>query len=185
MNTEEKLIKAAMQLLARDGWAAVTLPAIAKQAKMSLKLVEKELTQPSDVLIALIEWVDAQTLSEEAEGSVREALFEFAMRRFEALTEYRDALSRLHSDKAVWPRLACAVLPALLTSSRAMLEAAGVNTEGPLGQLRALVWLSLKAAVARTWFHDESEDLSVTMAALDKRLSQLEKAAEVLSPLAA
>ena len=61
-----------------------------------------------------------------------------------------------------------------------MLEAAGLDAGGPSGALRAkglgVVWL----AGLRAWEKDESEDLSATMAALDRALDQADRVARML-----
>jgi hypothetical protein len=87
-------------------------------------------------------------------------------------------------------------LPALnqlaINSLRFMLEAAGVNSEGPLGALKlqglALAWTH----VFHIWLADEAPDLATTMAALDKELARgeifvarAEDARRFLEPLAA
>jgi hypothetical protein len=60
-----------------------------------------------------------------------------------------------------------------------MLEAAGLEASGPAGLLRVqglgVVWL----AAIRAWDKDETEDLSATMAALDRALDQADRAARM------
>lgn len=177
-NAKPKLIEAAMKIAAGKGWGAVTVKSMAARAKVSEANARKIFAKPTDVLLALIEIADAAMATDTVEGTPREKLFELTLRRFDALQNYRAGLAALESDKAVWPSLAPALMPSLLQSSRQMLAGAGVPDDG----LRALVWLAVKADVARVWFADEGADLSKTMAALDRRLGQIERAAQVLSP---
>jgi hypothetical protein len=55
---------------------------------------------------------------------------------------------------------------------RFMLEAAGIDSEGPVGALKlqglALAW----ARVLRVWFSDNDPGLASTMAALDRELTR-------------
>jgi hypothetical protein len=61
-----------------------------------------------------------------------------------------------------------------------MLEAAGLEATGPKGAARAhglaVVWL----AAVRAWEKDDTQDLSPTMAALDRALDRADKAARSL-----
>jgi hypothetical protein len=55
---------------------------------------------------------------------------------------------------------------------RFMLEAAGIESEGPVGAFKlqglALAW----ARILRVWFHDDDPGLASTMAALDRELTR-------------
>jgi hypothetical protein len=59
-----------------------------------------------------------------------------------------------------------------------MLEAAGLNSEGPMGALKlqglALAW----ARVFHIWLADDTTDSSTTMAALDRELARGETLVE-------
>src|SRR5437763_935304 len=60
----------------------------------------------------------------------------------------------------------------MVTSMRFMLEAAGIDSEGPVGTLKlqglAIAW----NRVLDTWFEDDDPGLSATMAALDRELTR-------------
>jgi hypothetical protein len=60
----------------------------------------------------------------------------------------------------------------MLNSMRFMLEAAGIDNEGPVGSLKlqglALAW----NRILDTWFEDDDPGLSATMAALDRELTR-------------
>jgi hypothetical protein len=55
-----------------------------------------------------------------------------------------------------------------------MLEAAGVSTAGLRGRLRVRALAVLYLSELRVFLRDDTEDLSKTMAALDRRLRQAE-----------
>ena len=75
--------------------------------------------------------------------------------------------------------LALALGPALQRSMAAMLQAAGLSSEGFPGALRKNGLLAIHTAVSRTFDGDESTDLSKTMAALDSRLKRAERWSQV------
>ena len=62
----------------------------------------------------------------------------------------------------------------------AMLEAAGVPSDGFPGALRQNGLLALHYAVSRVFDQDETGDLSKTMAALDSRLKSAEKWSQLI-----
>lgn len=55
-----------------------------------------------------------------------------------------------------------------------MLTAAGISAEGWSGLLRVQGLVTLWLATLRVWLKDESEDMSKTMAALDRNLRRAE-----------
>jgi ubiquinone biosynthesis protein COQ9 len=65
-----------------------------------------------------------------------------------------------------------------------MLEAAGVDSRGAFGKLRAKALAAVWLYTLRAWTRDESADMSATMAALDKALDRLDQAAKSLDPAA-
>jgi hypothetical protein len=53
-----------------------------------------------------------------------------------------------------------------------MLEAAGIESEGPVGALKLQGLVLLWGRVLRTWFRDDDPGLATTMALLDKELTR-------------
>jgi hypothetical protein len=60
----------------------------------------------------------------------------------------------------------------MITSAKWMLRAAGVSADGPIGFVRSKAVLAVYAVTVRAFMDDESEDLSSTMATLDKALKR-------------
>ncbi|MFV0295816.1 MAG: TetR/AcrR family transcriptional regulator, partial [Hyphomicrobiaceae bacterium] len=67
-------------------------------------------------------------------------------------------------------------VPRLLSSQRWMLEAAGIQSGGVDGTMRAVGLASVYGSVFRTWLDDDDPGLARTMAALDRRLRRGERA---------
>jgi len=176
------LASVAMGLAASKGWGAVSIAAIARASQQSEAQVRATFKTPEDVLLYLVQLADEANIECDAEGSVRDQLFELTMQRFDVLAPYREGIAAVEAAKGAWPKLACKLLPALLRSAHTMLCKAGVPAKGPVARLRQFAWLAVKADVARTWFKDDSRDLAQTMSALDQRLAQLEKVAEISAP---
>jgi hypothetical protein len=78
------------------------------------------------------------------------------------------------------PLTALRLAPLLPVSMAWMLEAARVDSSGPLGLARVKGLTGVWIAAARAWMNDASEDLSATMAALDRALDRAEQIARTL-----
>lgn len=174
----KRIIDAAMALAAEKGWRDTTLGEIAARAEVSLADLYKEVPGKGTILAALSRQVDAAVLAGGAadmDERPRDRLFDVLMRRFDALSPYKDGLRVIWTETRRDPSAALGVFPHLRRSMGWMLEAAGVRATGlaDMLQVRGLVgvWLS----VLDTWFKDDSEDLAKTMAALDSRLRQAEE----------
>ena len=172
---------AALERAGALGWRAVTLPGVAEAAGVDLGALRRVVADKTDLLRLFVRGIDADVLGEDpgfsAADSVRDRLFDLLMRRFDALDPYKAGLRSAFEATLRDPVAALQLGPFGVQALGWYLEAAGVSADGPLGALRAhglaAAWLS----ALRTWFEDETEDLSQTMAALDKALARAEGAA--------
>jgi AcrR family transcriptional regulator len=189
----EKIVDALMGLAAERPWDAISLGDVADRAGVSLAQFRDCFPSKGAVLGGFSRRIDRIVLeSGPADGeSAKDRLFDVLMRRFDAMAPYKAALVHIN-DWAMRDPLALPALNQLaLNSLRFMLEAAGSNSEGPLGALKlqglALAWTH----VFHIWLADDSEDSAKTMAALDRELARgeilLDRAGEArrrLEPLA-
>ena len=175
----ELIIISVMNLAARHGWRHVSMQDIADETGLSLPELRQHIPVKNDFLKLFVTFVDQQVLDEvgtlESQEPPRERLFDVLMTRFEKLSPYRDGIAALMRDGLVDPIALAKQFCILRQSMAAMLAAAEIPTSGPFGALRLKGALILYASVFRIWLKDESTDLSKTMAALDKALTQLDK----------
>jgi len=171
------------RVLAGGGWSALTMRAVAAEAGITLAELRARFASPLEILRAHAAAVDAAVIEgtmEDETSTARDRLFDVLMRRLDMLQANRPGVIRLMRDLPRDPLLALWLATEQPRSMRWMLEAAGLEATGPRGALRAhglgAVWL----AALRAWEKDESEDLSATMAALDRALDQADKAARSL-----
>src|SRR5262249_27967840 len=120
-----------------------------------------------------IDHVVLDATSEDMAGeSAKDRLFDILMRRLDALTPYRLGLEAIYDWARRDPLAASALNRVVVNSMRFMLEAAGLDSEGPVGALKlqglAFAW----ARVLRVWFTDNDPGLASTMAALDRELTR-------------
>ncbi|HKY94386.1 MAG TPA: TetR family transcriptional regulator [Kiloniellales bacterium] len=171
------LIDAAMSLAAARPWNEITYRDIVATA--GLKLEEAHALAPGKgaILAALSRQADRAVLAEPAaieDGSARDRLFDVLMRRFDQLKPYRSGLASVAAASGRDPALALGLAANLACSMQAMLVAAGISTEGLVGLLRIKGTAAIWAGTFRTFLRDENDDLSETMASLDRKLRRAE-----------
>jgi AcrR family transcriptional regulator len=179
--TDAALIAAALRLAAAEGWSRVTVAAAARAAEVPLTIARERFPARQTILLRLGRMADQAVLAEvPTDGSVRDRLFDLLMRRLDAFQAHRDGviaiLRALPCDPPTAIMLACATR----RSMRWMLEAAGVRTTGLVGELRVRGLLGVWLIAIRAWERDASDDLSTTMAVLDKALTRAEQMASWL-----
>jgi AcrR family transcriptional regulator len=171
-----RIIDALMELAAERRWEDITLSDIALRAGLSLADFRDHFPSKGAVIGGFARRIDRivleGTTTDLVGESAKERLFDVLMRRIDALKPYRDALQSI-SDWSRSDLMAAAALNGvMLNSMRFMLEAAGIESEGPVGSLKlqglALAW----NRILDTWFEDDDPGLSATMAALDRELTR-------------
>jgi len=175
---------AALRLAATVGWRDLSMRDIAEEAGVTLVQLRAAYAGKDAILDAFVAGIDAAVLAEDspelAAEPVKDRLFDVMMRRFDALSDHKDAVRSIVAASAADPCAALGGACRLLGSMRWMLEAAGLDSSGAGGRLRAKGLALIHADVMRTWLKDDSEDMAATMAALDTRLAQADRAMSAL-----
>lgn len=178
-------LDAFLGLVAEKGFAAVTLRDVAGAAGLGLADLYRLYPDKTALVAAFVARVDAEVLAGtpsqgDPEETARDRLFDTMMRRYDALRPRKAVLGAIRAAAARDPLLLLALGPAMRRSMAAMLEAAGVSSDGLSGALRQNGLLAIHYAVSRVFDQDETGDLSKTMAALDERLKTAEKWAQLV-----
>jgi len=179
----EGVLDVFLGLVAERGFAEVTLQDVAAATGLGLADLYRLYPDKVALLGAFIARVDAAVLAGtsrqiDPEETARDRLFDVMMRRYDALKPHRAALAAFRRAILRDPLLALALGPALRRSMAAMLEAAGLASDGIAGAVRQNGLLAIHHAVLRVFDRDETVDLSKTMAALDGRLKTAERWAQ-------
>jgi AcrR family transcriptional regulator len=181
---ESRLIDGMLDLAAREGWEAVTLPAIAASAGAGLSELYPDWRSRMDVLAAFLRRIDREVVETDfafsEQDTVRDRLFAVLMRRFDALQPHRDAVRRIRAGLMRDPFTAAAAMRRIGCSMAWMLKAAGLSVEGVAGKVKIAGVAGLWARCAAVWLNDDSEDLSRTMAELDRGLRRADRWAGIV-----
>jgi len=180
----DRLIAAALRLAEEQGWRRLGMAEIAEAAGLSLAETYDIARSKHGILAALRRRTDEAMLAGGAASGdePRDRLFDVLMRRFDALRPYRAGLRAILRDSVGSPAL-LAMLPGLLRSMGWTLAAAGLPAAGLRGRLARRLVGAIYVSMLPVFFRDESRDLGTTMAALDKRLRQVEALFSSLGPV--
>lgn len=174
----DRLIDAALRLVAQQGWRNLSMEAIAGEAGLPIVSAYRCFPSKSALLCAFTRRVDEAVLSAPLDIAPderpRDRVFDLLMRRFDALTPHRAALAVLGRELPADPVAALAFGAGLLRSMSWMLEAAGVATSGLRGAVAVKLTAAAYVASSLVWLRDDTPDLAPTMAALDRRLRGIE-----------
>lgn len=181
----DTVLDAFLALVAEKGYGAVTLRDVGAAAGLGVAELYRRYRDKPALVAGFLRRVDDAVLAGTAtaldpEETARDRLFDVMMRRYDALRPHKAVVSAVRRAASRDPALALALAPAMRRSMAAMLEAAGVPSDGLPGLLRQGGLVALHHAVSRVFESDDTADLSKTMAALDSRLKGAERWAQRL-----
>jgi AcrR family transcriptional regulator len=175
----DRIIDAALSLIAQHGWRRLSLSAVAAEAGVPILALYREFRSKPAILCGFSRRIDetvlAARLESEADERPRDRVFDLLMRRFDALRPCREALEVLGRELPTDPIAALGAGVGLMRSIGWMLEAAGISTTGLGGIVAVKLTAAAYVATLRVWLRDDSPDLAPTMAALDRRLRAIER----------
>lgn len=170
------IIEALMSLAAERRWEDITIADVAERAGLDLPQFRALFVSKGAVLAELSKRIDLIVLkgTDPAldDEPAKERLADVLLRRLDAMAPYRAGFKSIRQWARHDPLAATALNRVVINSMRFMLEAAHLDSEGPVGALKlqglALAW----ARILDVWFDDEDEGLGATLAVLDRELSR-------------
>lgn len=179
------LREALLSLTATVGWRDLSLAEIAEAAGLSMATAHAIYPTKAAILTGLARATDQAILAALADdpldGSAKDRLFDLLMRRFDLMQGHRDGYLTLLHELPQTPLEAACLAGQMRRSLRLMLETAGISGSGLKGALRVQGLVAIHLAALRAWMRDDSDDLSKTMAELDKRLGQAAKLSNLMA----
>lgn len=172
---EKRLTDAALKLLAKTPWADLSLTAMAKAARVPMK--EMFTLAPSreavvGLLLKRFGAAVAESHTPEASEDLRSRMFDVAMAWFDVLAPHRKAIRSLSDGLKRDPFALIALRSDAVAASQWLLALAGAD-KGPLSAAKSIGFAIILARAVPVWVED-GEDLSKTMAQIDRDLSRAE-----------
>jgi AcrR family transcriptional regulator len=180
----DRLVNAALRLIAQQGWRGLSMAAVAAEAGLPILTLYRAFPSKQAILCAFSRRIDETALASPLDADPpgadiderpRDRVFDLLMRRFDALRPHRDTLAVLRRELPGDPVAALALGAALLRSMAWMLEACGIATAGLRGAVAVKLTAGAYATTLRVWLRDDTPDLAPTMAELDRRLRRIER----------
>jgi AcrR family transcriptional regulator len=175
-----KILDAFVGKLATTPFAGIELGDVAADAGVSLADVRTHYDGRLDLLEAFNRRIDLEVLARDDPAMAgepgRDRLFDVIMRRFDALSGYREAVRMLDRSVRRDPLTALAVAPGVVRSMEFMLASARIGTGGAMGLMRAKALAVAWARMVPVWLDDTDPGLSRTMVAVDRELGRCERA---------
>ncbi len=179
---KEKITLSALKLASELGWSYLTLRDIAEDSGVSLGELYSYVEHKDDLLVLIGRMIDREVLKnvhivDDASISPREHLFDIMMDRYDILNDHREGIVAILDGFFCDPKQLVISMPHLCRSMSWMLESAGICTSGIRGAIKVTGLTGVYLKVLKTWKEDDTQDLSKTMAALDKALDRAESIA--------
>lgn len=171
-----RIVEALMQLAAERAWEDITISDVANRAHVTLAEFRDAFPSKGAALAGFSRMIDRKVLEgatdDLATESPRDRLFDVLMRRLDAMAPYKEGLRAIAQWARRDPMSALAMNGVALNSMRFMMEAAGLDSEGPLGNLKLQGLVLAWGRVLDTWFGEDDPAMDRTMAALDEQLAR-------------
>jgi AcrR family transcriptional regulator len=170
------IVQALLELAGERSWEDINISDIAQRANVTLSAFRDHFPSKGAVLAGFARKIDKEVLDGTTADLIgepaKERLFDVLMRRLDALAPYKLGVEGIVEWARRDPMAAAALDRLEVNSMRFMLEAAGIDSEGPVGalKLQGLVFAWLR--VLRVWFRDDDPALAATMAELDRALTR-------------
>lgn len=175
----DRIVDAGLAEAAALGWRNVSMTAVAERAGLALGAVLTQVPTRAHLVARIFDRLDRRMLaglkSIDAADSVRDRLFDVAMKRFDAMNANRDGMRAVVTGARFDPASVGFALCRADRSAAAMLAAAGVSPDGLFGYARIQGMKVVLLCALKAWVDDDSADLSKTMAALDRALERAER----------
>jgi len=177
-SAKDQIIDAALKRAATHGWRNLTMVELSADTGLSLNQIHAVYRNKAQILQGYVHRLDHSVVDGyEADESdtTRDRLFDLMMSRFDGMNDHKEAVKEIINQAANEPDTLITGGYGLLCSMRRMLRAASVSVDGCHGMMKVQALGLIFACTSRTWLDDESDDMSRTMAKLDKYLAQAER----------
>jgi len=180
LGMKKRLIQSSLDLAAKTSWVDVSIDDIAAHADVKITDAVVLCPDKQSILMAYGYYVDSQLAdnfsNEIWDGmSDKDRLFDVLMDRFDILNENRAGVVSIINAVTLDPRQAICHAPMICQSMENVSKIANVSMDGLMGSVKLTALSALYLKILRDWVRDDSVDMPITMANLDKALGYLDK----------
>jgi|TARA_B100000287_G_scaffold435239_1_gene502574 hypothetical protein len=174
------LINKGFGLIDEIGWEKFSLKKLADKEKISLKEIKNYFSCKNSVVdkfsLMINRYVESKISINDFEGSsTKDILFELIMMRFDEMQIFKGALKKILKDTKRKPVLLRIISSNVLNTMDFYLDLSNSYKNSPIDIFKKNFLFLIYSVSFRAWLSDNTEDLSKTMAELDKLLSIAEK----------
>jgi ubiquinone biosynthesis protein COQ9 len=188
-NSNKKIsyIKLAFKLIEEIGWNNFSLEKLAKKESIKIEDLNFFFKDETELIENFSEMIDEQVikevdLNEFNQNSVKDNIFELIMVRFEKLDPYKKSLDILLKELRYKPKILNKLTKKIFNSLDLFLEISNAKSNYVFDFLKLNIMFIIYGYTFKIWLQDDSEDMSKTMAEVDKWLSEAEGYANKVSP---
>jgi AcrR family transcriptional regulator len=176
--SDDKIVRATLNLIEAKGWTALTMSALAKAAKISVAALYEKAPNKAALLKLILQSFDREIIARLTECDprtpVKDRVFDVVLNVFEALGPRKPVLRVLYHDLRYDPAAWIGLWRGLKQTSSWLAEAADIGVNGIAGALKLRGIALLLTDAAPIWL-DDGADLGKTMAHIDRRLRRFEQ----------
>ena len=177
---KNKLIQACLDLASMQSWSDVSMDDIANRADVDFDNAMALCPDKDSLFMAYGRQVDlkvAEAFDGEAwDGmSDKDRLFDVLMERFDVLNENRAGVISIINAITLDPKQMICLSPMVCQSMEQMMRVACVDHDGWKGAIKLTALSGVYLKSLRDWVKDDTADMSMTMASVDKGLGYLNK----------
>ena len=172
-------IKDGFYIIENDGWNKFSFEKLANNMKVDSKTIKIMFRNKIGFLKAFSLMIDEKVIDkinfeEFKNNKVKDNLFELIMLRFEELNDYKPGLKNLLNDLKSSPFDFKKVTRNIFDSMELFLDIAKGKENYFFDFIKINIIFIIYSYTFNVWLDDKSEDMNITMAELDKWLSQAE-----------
>jgi AcrR family transcriptional regulator len=176
-SAQDKLVAAALSMIEKDGWQGLSLTQLARQSNIPIETVF-QLCPHKHALLKLIgasiNIAAVKRMSEPGDNEpARDRAFDAILIVFEAMASFKPALAVIYQETRADPATWFDVAPLFVRSAEWIADNARLPTSGLEGFATTRAIAGLLVETLGVWLTD-GEDLSKTMAHVDRRLRSAE-----------
>lgn len=172
----ERIVKAALELGAQQGWRETRMADIAEASGLSLNEVYKLTPSKMHIVSAFLRELDGQMIAGNdpaiAGEPARDRLFDVIMRRFDLLGPRKAGVAAILKDVRARPLVWACAWPMFARSLAWILETAHIGSDGISGVLRIKGLGVIMLGAMKVWLSDDSDDMAKTMTYVDRQLAR-------------